>query len=215
MNKEQVLKKLKVGIDVYENFLINHEFLIFFSKKNNTYDYKKVSFEKHNFKHLTGIVTKLSPHKFYDNIKEHKITHNDIALKENGTTRLKLAILDKMHLPFYRPSMIGEYFGGSKIYLDADEVIGTNRISIGLKELTSKDYLAPSSLLKEDVKIVTNPTFSVLFVLKKQNNENYFNEITYCKSDFCLKTFFNQNEKLITELPLHEELLKINQKKLL
>lgn len=204
MNYNQIFSKLKIGINNYDTMLKDNDFLIFFYNSNKEILYKKIVFEKKHFKHLTGIDTSLSAVDFYNTIQENELKQHHVKLKKDGTTRLKLEILDKIHLPFHSPAMIGTYFNFSKLYLKVDEVIGTNLISVGLKNNTN--YLIPSSLLKENIKKITEPTFPVLFVLKKKSNDEYFNEITHCKTDFCLQTFFKQNKELITNLPIHNEL---------
>lgn len=178
---KNILKILNNAVKLYDEHLNDNEFIFVFYNKERKIEYKKVKFMKNNFLHLTGVQTELSPKEFYKNLKKKRLKVDDIKLKEDGTTRLKLEILEKMHHLIYTPTIIGDYDGFLKINLKVDSVVGNTKsqgICMGLKEINQNNYV-PKSLLKENVKHIVYNASSVLLTLKKSCREKEFKEVTY------------------------------------
>ena len=199
---KEIIKTLSVGINLYDDHLKDNEFLILF-KKDHKLEYKKITFNKGNFLHLTGLNTKLKPNQFYKSVKSKKIKPSDISIKPNGTTRLKLDILDQMHNLFYQPILIGDYDGFVKIHLDADYIIGNLKakgVCIGLR---GEEKCIPNSLLQEQVKKITHTPKPIMLTLKKKIGANDFQTITYQSKKIKLNELKTQHSSLFKKLNIY------------
>lgn len=62
LTPHQILKLIYIAANIYKDKLLDKTFMFVF---NN--EYKEVTFKKNNFKHLTGVDSKLSAHQFFKN----------------------------------------------------------------------------------------------------------------------------------------------------
>ena len=211
---KNILKTLNKAIILYDEHLNDNEFIFIFYNDLKKLEYKKIKFVKNNFLHLTGIKTNLSPKDFYKFLKKDRLKEKDINIKDNGTTRLKLDIVDQMHHLIYTPTVIGDYDGFTKIKLDVDSVLGNtkaNGICIGLKNIKPNNY-APKSLLKENIKHITHKTNSVLLTLKKNCSNKEFNIVTYKSKKIDIEKFVEINSEFLKDLNISIDITDKNHK---
>lgn len=149
-DKKNDLNIIKQAAKLYEKNLSNKNVLIIYLR-NNKVNYYEVTFKKENFKHLTGIKTKLNSYEFYYRATNNRLRLNDFEYKDN-TTALKIDNLIKaMTLNSYL-KMIGD-FRHNKIYLAIKKLAGNNNLIIGFDEGENINY--PKTLLKGDIRDYT------------------------------------------------------------
>ena len=83
VSKAEVVKTITGAAKEYEKKLANRDFLIAY-KENQEIKFSCVGFRKHNFEHLTGVDTKLSPNVFYNKCIDGKLSPNDFEIDKKG-----------------------------------------------------------------------------------------------------------------------------------
>ena len=135
-NKKQAIKIVTQAAKKYEEFLRGKHFLILFEKSDGMVDYVQLSFKNNNFKHLTGIQTKLTAIEFYDMSRKGRLSENDIDISSSGRTQSKLVVLPYLHNLLYDRCMIGISLNGG-IYIDTEYFVGNSKtyLSAGFRSL--------------------------------------------------------------------------------
>lgn len=167
MEKIIALRKLKTAIINYETYLKNHEYIVIYNE-NGIFQVRKVIFLQENFHHLTGVKLNIKKKDFYKRLLNSKLKLTDFDFREDGTTALKLDVIEFYHTLFTSPSNIGYYDKNNylNIKLMTTKIIGTTRISLGL--IKEKNYYSPNSLLKQSMKQITNQNYPVICILKRK-----------------------------------------------
>lgn len=193
MDKKMALKKMKIAIINYETYLKNHEYLIIYNEDDN-YQLRKIIFKKENFHHLTGVKLNIKKSAFYDRLLNSKLSLNDFDFDPNGTTCLKLDVIEKYHTLFFTPCNIGYYDANNyvNIKLSTNKIIGKQNISLGLRK--EKNYYNPNSLLKQQMGMITHKVYPVICILKKTFDSKEY-EYSYLHKDY---------EKVFIECKLKE-----------
>ena len=164
----------------YDSLLNNHDFMIVYYY-NESLQYKLISFQASNFKHLTGAVSILSPIEFYKHCQDDKLAPKHIK-QPNDVMNLKLSVLPFLSKVLYSGCMIGDFLK-SGIVLESDYFVGkTKVVSVGF--VSNKHYDSPRTLLCRDIREITSPTLKVEAIFRKNKREQYFSEYTYCHKDF-------------------------------
>ncbi len=141
-----------------------------------------------NYLHLTGIKTKLKPEDFFQQCVDNKISIRDIELKKDGTTELKISVLPSLKHIISCNALIGDYEQSHR-RLIVDTVLGDAKklMTIGFS-LKDTGYYVPQTLLKEDVKGLSNQLNKVVAVYSKSIDESFYNNCTFiCKGTESLK----------------------------
>lgn len=180
MTMEKVISILRTSAKSYQKNLENKNFLIIFRELEKI-EYIQVKFSAENFLHLTGIQLKYQKSKklFYRACLNGKISKEEIKLRKDGTTQLKLSVLEMMTNICKTAKMIGRYNQwGNK--LNTDIMIGTNHITMGFIKLRGGFYI-PNTALNENVKNVTSQTYRIIAIFGKKVNEKQYHEICFLR----------------------------------
>lgn len=219
-NKELELKKLKKEFKVYDNNLLNKNFLLIYSDMSNKLLSKlknparnnlnnlrgiEILFKKENFAHLVGIPKdgkKLGAKEFYNKLKEDKISREDY--ETSPFAKLKEQIFDQIPKIFKQIIILGDY-NYSKQSFKVDKILGGTKqipsIVLGLK-LDSNQYkfdiikkYNPASILKEITGncILKKSARKILYILKKDASSNLYQEIIFIHRDFTEENIYNDN----------------------
>lgn len=182
-DKKKIIKKISQALKGYDENLNNRDFLFYFYKGREL-KHLKIKFESRHFLHLTGLETSLSAKDFYKLLKKGHLKEEQFQLKKDGTTLLKLAVIERLPQIISSHLLIGEYNGFLKIRLVADYVLGdTKRImTLGVKELSEKEIFIPNTLLQEDVKHISHVLNKVVLI--------FSNKINYKSKDFSILPLF-------------------------
>ena len=130
----------------YDSNLLNKKFLIIYrDRKDNLVKSLEIYFGKENYQHLTGIelvdkqgnVRKHVAELFYEKCVNNKLRKDEIKVKSDGTTNLKLAALPVM-MDIQKVTKIEGDYNNQRSYLIADKLIGNVNFCLGL---LLEDYL--------------------------------------------------------------------------
>ena len=108
-----------------------------------------------NFKHLTGVNSKLSGSDFFYLAVRNRISPGEVMLANDGTTDLKLDVLPQLMNIHLTARMAGDY-DHSKSLLITDKIAGTVTAAMGFKQ--SKGLYLPNTALRKDVREITVQT---------------------------------------------------------
>lgn len=172
------------AIDYLNTFADKNYILIFEDGKN--LQYIETEFLKTNYLHLTGIETKLRPNDFFQRCVDNEISVEDIALRKDGSTELKISILPSLKIMMSCNALIGDYESSHR-RLFVDIVVGDTKklMTLGLT-LKATGYYVPKTLLREDVKTLSNRTRKVIAVYSKNIADEHYCSRTFICSGFPL-----------------------------
>lgn len=198
-NKKQAIKIVTQAAKKYEEFLRGKHFLILFEKSDGTVDYVQLSFKNNNFKHLTGIQTKLTAIEFYDMSRKGRLSENDIDISSSGRTQSKLVVLPYLHSLLYDRCMIGISLNGG-IYIDTEYFVGNSKtyLSAGFRSLN--EIGIPVTLYNEDIRKLTSPTYKVAAIFRKEYYEKKYGICTFESKDF---QFDNLDDKIKSMIEIY------------
>ena len=94
ITSSEALRIVHSGALAYQKNLVNRN-VLFVALNNNKAEMFEVSFLPRNFLHLTGVRTKLNSTTFYALALRDRISKQDIAFADDGTTDKKLDVLLK------------------------------------------------------------------------------------------------------------------------
>jgi hypothetical protein len=148
MTKSEARDIIVKCVQLYKNNLCDKE-LIFVYFLNAQIHYVRVVYRVKNYKHLTGVVSDYTPKKFFEVCYNKKISQNEISFKENGTTLLKLEILERMMNIIEQVKFIGDYLN-TNVYLGLDKVVGNVFAGLGIEK--GSELYFPKSILRGDMR---------------------------------------------------------------
>ncbi len=171
MNKEKCLDILTKSAKLYQENLVSKEIMLIY-ERDRKLEYIEVQFRIANFKHLTGIESNLNAKNFYKKCKSNKLKIEEFELKKDGTTKLKLQVLEQaMSFPNLIKTIA--YYDGYALHFSANMVAGNNLISYGL--INNGSIYSPNSLLKKDVSTVTTKTkYRIKSIVSKKIGDAYY-----------------------------------------
>ena len=178
VSKAEVIKTITGAVKEYDKKLANRDFLIAY-KENQEIKFSCVGFRKHNFKHLTGVDTKLPSNVFYNKCIDGKLSPKDFEIDNKGKVAQKMVVLPYLGEVLYKNCMIGQLIN-SGIAIRADYFVGGTRvyICVGIRNSeTNVDF--PVSLYNEDIRKITAPSCRVLAIFAKEAKNRTYTECTF------------------------------------
>ena len=131
---------------------LSNKSILFITTTGRTSACFEALFMPQNFKHLTGVRSKLSGSDFFDLAVRNRISPKDISLANDGTTDLKMDILPQLMKIHLTARMVGDY-DQSKSLLITDKIAGTVTAAMGFT--LAKGVYLPNTALKKDVREIT------------------------------------------------------------
>lgn len=194
MSKTEALKIILETAYYYHNNLENQR-LLFVYENNKKISYMEAIFIARNFLHLTGvkIINKniKSSLMFYNLCLKKKLKISDFEFSKNGTTMMKLKILNNIIKLPKTAKMIGDYTY-SKKYLNTQKLVGNVFGAIGFIE---KDgYYIPNTLLNEDIRNITISSGKILAIFKKDRNEYEYKSAIYVSKNINIEKLLENKE---------------------
>ncbi len=186
IRKKEIIKEIVECAKIYNDNL-NNKNLLFIYKENEKLNYIETKFLKSNFFHLTGLESKnINPNYFYEKCLNNKISENDIELKKNGTTILKLSVLRNLMYINKNAKLIGN-FNRNGILLSTEKLIGNTSACLGLRKINK--YYICNTVLKTDIREISIECMKIVCILSKNIKDSNYQEITYIN-----KKYRNNNE---------------------
>ena len=159
----------------YERNLLKQLFLIIYrDRKDNQVQSLEIYFGKENYQHLTGVelidrrghIRHYVSELFYEKCVSNRLRKDEIKLRTDGTTNLKLAALPVM-MEIQKVTKIEGDYNNRRPYLIADKLIGNVNFCLGLLKDEKKNYYIPASTLLDDIKKLTDSPSQVLVNISK------------------------------------------------
>lgn len=176
--REEILSIINTCALKYKENLCNKALLFVAANKNVSVHFEAL-FLPQNFKHLTGVKSKLSGTDFFNLAVKNRISVKDIEPASDGTTDLKLDVLFQLMNIHYTARMIGDY-DHTKSLLVTDKIAGTVTAAMGFTMSSNGMYL-PNTALKKDVRDITTKAtrHRVIAIFAKPRGNNMCDSLTY------------------------------------
>ena len=176
--------------------------VLFVSTADNKAETFEVSFLPRNFLHLTGIITKHNSTTFYSLTLRGRLREQDISFADDGTTEMKLDVLDSLMKIHLTAKMLGDY-NHSQSLLVTDKLAGTVTSALGFKK--DDKYYLPNTSLKTDIRTVSQkPVKRIVATFVKR-----FDDPLYCEMSYLAKGFTIEDELLLSAIQGTVDLDKI------
>lgn len=143
MNKTlyKYLKDIENAANFFQEHLIGKEIIYITSSQSIS-----VKFQSYHFSHLCGITYKDGAEQFFKAILDKKLDLSKVKTKSDGTTTLKLSVLNSIHFLLSNQIQLTE--GGCYLNLVFDKSIKTNKLVFALTlKFDDHKELYPNSLL--------------------------------------------------------------------
>lgn len=159
----------------YKSSLENKQFIIVYRDRDtNKIEYIEVVFLARNYQHLTGLNMiddsgNIMDHRsefFYKKCIEKKLSNNEIAMRPDGTTQLKLEALPAITKFTAITKIVGDS-NNNQPYLYVEKVVGGVNLCLGLRLDEELQEYVPVSALKKDIKTLTNKPSQVLAIFER------------------------------------------------
>ena len=182
MKKVDAINIIVTSAKAYRDNLVNRNFLFVFGRENDLDCFEAVFLPRH-FKHLTGVVgpnEEQSSVNFYDMCLSGKLSPTAFDLNKDGTTRMKLLVLNQLMSIHAIAKMAGDHSDtGVKLY--TEKIVGTTAACMGfVRESGSSDLFVPKAVLSVDTRtVVQKPAKKILAIYTKPKSKVLFSECTY------------------------------------
>jgi len=169
---------------LYNENLNNKKTLFVYADKDGKHQAIEILCRAYNYLHLTGVKTKLSPTVFFERAVGGSLSIKDYEIKNAHGTEKKLCALESIVNIHKYASMIGNY-NNSRIYLEADKIIGTEKYCLALRHDATRNcyvptgiYVPVSSLQDNISALVEGKPTRILAIFQKCNSEKHYTNIS-------------------------------------
>jgi hypothetical protein len=177
MDKEQSLSIARRCAVLYNNNLANKNFLVL-HRVNDAIHSIELECQRGNFVHLTGLnPVNISASIFYKKLVNNKAKLSDFEMKKDGTTALKLSVLENMMDFSNGINMIGN-ISSSSLDLHTEKLMGNIYACLGFVQIPNGCYV-PNTVLKKDMRIITEKFYRVVAILSKHLVESKYGNVVY------------------------------------
>lgn len=216
-DERNIMSIINNGFKKYKATLLNKQILyVYYNHLTNAYEYVEVVFKKEHFKHLCGISDKLSDVKVYKNLginkeiinanqfwdllQKHKLQYKHLILKQDGSSKQKLNILNNIDKIINTDTL---YYNTEKKVnkLECDFMIGVVPGNITVAMLRKTKFSIPISSLDYDIKSNANPSavFPIVLIgIKAAYSTNLYEQISYQKVN--IKELPIEIQKILTNV---------------
>ncbi len=186
MKKDDALRIIINSFNIYKQEYANKYVLFVYENKNGEIKGFEFFFKEGNFKHLTGVISKDKGENFYEILKRHQLSLTDFEFAPDGTTVQKLSVIEMLKDILYKPYLIG-YAKHSLLKNDSKKIDVATGNSKKLTLGFNLEASCPVTLLKINPKEATSEHYSVLFTLRKENEEDKYGELLFQKENISNK----------------------------
>lgn len=200
--KREAMQILFRCAEIYDKTLLKKNLLIVMRAKNNI-NAIEVRFPPDAYEHLTGVdvANGISANHFYSLCVDKRLSPKHFEFKADGTTRLKLDVLEPLLKLTSSVKMVTDY-NNRRPKLQADKLAGGVNACLGLMLEDNGRFYKPRTVLKADIRDEGDLIEQVLFIIEKNKDEEFYNNITYIAKKVDLKTL--RIPKLIRQKINHE-----------
>jgi len=178
---------LRLAALSYKSNYINKNVLFVASRGYEVHLYEVAFFAK-NFMHLTGNTKSMSSKYFYNLARSGSLKKGDFIFAKDGTTDMKLDVLQPLMNILYTAQMIGDY-NDSHDWVVVDKMVGTVTIAMGFKKDEDANCNVPCTALKTDVRTVSlKPVLPITAIFRKDRSEKLYGEVTRFAKDVTVES---------------------------
>lgn len=149
MDKENALKIMINAACLYRDNFVGKKLLVVFGDEMKP-DFIEIKASGENFIHLAGVKTSIAAGDFYSRLLDKRVSKDDFSFKEDGTSELKLSVIESILNIKSSAQMFGDYNGG-KPKLFTRRLMGNISACIGFVPAGST-YFVPNTILKGDIR---------------------------------------------------------------
>lgn len=204
-SKKDAIRIVTTCAKKYEENLANKSLLFICMDKENQISSIEFTFDSSNFLHLTGLkLNKRKRHNksfeqnkqeaftrhdiydpeeisaldFYKKCLNHKLKETDFEFADDGTTEMKLEVLQPLMVKNLAAKMIGDY-QSDRPKLVTEKLAGGTTACMGFVQNKKSSRLVPNTVLKIDIRQHTASTSRVIACYRKQKSTDTYSEVTY------------------------------------
>lgn len=182
-DKVAILSRLYSVAEEYKNNMVGNIFMYVFDNR-----FIEVNYQSINFKHLTGVASRLTPNQFYQNCINKTLSVNQIDF----TPRHPYDLADKKltHLMnLYHAATCESFMLEDVSTSSGDYKFGTTELSFSIlltedkddaTGLKRSDYYVTKSLRHEDCFNKASNCHSITHIFVKRNDEDKYSKILFC-----------------------------------
>lgn len=187
--KKEIINIISKSQKEFDENLKNKNVMFVYEDNKGNVDKVEVVLPVSCFYHLTGVMAYdkdnklINSYKFYNLLNKNRISSMNIKIK-NKTTYYKLNVLPQLMKIDRNANMIGE-FVGNNLYLRTEKVAGNVNACMGfIKNTKLESVYIPNTILKEDIRKITSNRNKIVGIMKKDINDELYEEITYLKNNY-------------------------------
>ena len=207
--KEEAIVCVMSNAKIYKKKLENENMLVIYKVNNTDFSYIEIVFEGNNYQHLTGVelidehgnILDLQAENFYRKCLENRLGCEEILLKKDGTTHLKLEALPSIMNVYSVTKITGDH-NGKQPLLCFDKTIGNINVCLGIR-LGNDGFYHPVSALKKDIKELSNNPLQVIAVFTKSNRDEIFSRIRHVTKGVNIRNL-NFSEDILNKINLND-----------
>lgn len=178
MTKTQALSIVYAAASEFQKNLVNKSLLFVCTDKYKKMHFVEVTFDKSNFKHMTGFKTNIDALHFFDLCINRRLKEDDYDFSDDGTTQLKMQVLPSLVSKNISAKMIGDYNSFfPKLY--TEKIVGNIFACVGFVRTGKKDRYVPNTVLEDDIRKITNKPDRIILTYRKNRKESEYSEIVY------------------------------------
>lgn len=205
MKKEEIIKCAIDNAKKYKNNLQDKNIMfIYENKSSKRLEFIETTYKAYNYLHLTGLDYKLNSNntryqkaiEFYKLATIGKLNIKNITMKNKDIVRLKMNALDTLMNIDKSAKMIGSYNNTIKDALYTEKVAGTVHYCLGFVKTSNNEYYLPNTTLSENILNITDIANRIVAILKKNNTDKQYNQITYLSKDIKIESLLKNNKIL-------------------
>lgn len=187
-DRKDIVKQINIAADLYRRNLVGKRFLYAFDGR-----YIEVIFKAQNFRHLTGVATKLSAKRFYSYVARGILTADQIWFDADHP--YDLCVRKAKHLSQIATMVGSENFMLEEIIADKKTFkFGTTDLNFAIcmdMEYDNKgnvlgDCYVAESLRDEDCFSKSKTAYEVTHILTRSNDQKKYSQVLFMDSRFSI-----------------------------
>ena len=145
----------------------------------------ETQFKAEYYLHLTGVETNggIDALQFYSLCMNSQLKTSDFELRPDGTTELKLSVLDRLIHVESAAKMLGD-FNHTRPKLYTEKIVGNIYACMGFVMSGNSQFYIPNTTLKEDVRDVVTKAHQVVAIFSKPVSEPVYTKLLYQAKSF-------------------------------
>ncbi|CAG7591539.1 hypothetical protein PEPTYR26121_01381 [Peptoniphilus tyrrelliae] len=186
-------KDLKTIVDCGKKYKANlaGKQLLVISTTNKIISTTEIEFSLRNYPHLTGVKLGKDPKtnnpitstQFVNKILRERLQTEDWEYKKDGTTGLKLKILENIVEVHKTARMIGVY-SGNRVMLNTNLCLGNIYCYLGVVKTSSctrfgNNVYVPNTAINNDIREEIKEPEKIIAIYRKNKTDKIYQELTY------------------------------------